>query len=121
MPLTKTSLFKPKDIRVANMAKALAHPARVLILRELAKRNECVCGEIVELVPLAQATVSQHLKELKTAGLIKGEVDGSRSCYCLDPEGVEFLVSTLNGLIEQMRSCCGPGDGTVRIEIPKNT
>ena len=119
MPLTKTDLFKPKDIRVARMAKALAHPARVLILRELAKRNECVCGEIVALVPLAQATVSQHLKELKTAGLIKGEVDGPRSCYCLDPEGVEFLASTLNGLLSQMQSCCSPMASMVQIEIPQ--
>jgi DNA-binding transcriptional ArsR family regulator len=106
MPRTKTALFKPKDIRVAQMAKALAHPARVLILRELAKRNACVCGEIVELVPLAQATVSQHLKELKTAGLIKGEVDGPRSCYCLDPAGVRFLIGTLNGMLGEIEVCC---------------
>ena len=106
MPATKTALFRSKDVRVASLAKALAHPARVAILRELAKRNECVCGEIVEMIPLAQATVSQHLKELKTAGLIKGEVDGSKSCYCLDPEGVRFLVDTMNEWLGEIRSCC---------------
>lgn len=107
MPLTKTDLFKPRDIRVAAMAKALSHPARVAILRELARRQECVCGEIVEAIPLAQATVSQHLKELKTAGLIKGEVDGPRSCYCLDPDGTQLLMETLDGLLGQMEACCG--------------
>lgn len=107
MPLSKTELFKPKDVRVAAMAKALAHPARVAILRELARRNECVCGEIVTVIPLAQATVSQHLKELKTAGLIKGEVDGPRSCYCLDPDGIRMLMGTLDGLLGQMEACCG--------------
>ncbi len=109
MPLSKTDLFKPMDVRVAAMAKALAHPARVAILRELARRNECVCGELVSKIPLAQATVSQHLKELKTAGLIKGEVDGPRSCYCLDPDGVSLLIETLSGLTIQMEGCCGGG------------
>ncbi|MCU0454460.1 MAG: metalloregulator ArsR/SmtB family transcription factor [Bacteroidetes bacterium] len=107
MPLSKTDLFKPKDVRVAAMAKALAHPARVAILRELARQNECVCGEIVSAIPLAQATVSQHLKELKTAGLIKGEADGPRSCYCLDPDGIQLLMDTLDGLLGQMEACCG--------------
>jgi DNA-binding transcriptional ArsR family regulator len=107
MPLSRIDLFKPKDVRVAALAKALAHPARVAILRELARRNECVCGEIVTAIPLAQATVSQHLKELKTAGLIKGEVDGPRSCYCLDPDGIQLLMDTLNGLFGQMEVCCG--------------
>lgn len=106
MPATKTELFNTKDVRIAALAKALAHPARVAILRELAKRNECVCGEIVDKIPLAQATVSQHLKELKTAGLIKGKIDGSRSCYCLDPDGVRFLVDTLNELLGKIRACC---------------
>lgn len=107
MPLSKVHLFPPKDIRVAAMAKALAHPARVAILRELAWRQECVCGEIVSAIPLAQATVSQHLKELKTAGLIKGEVDGPRSCYCLDPDGIQLLMETLDGLLGPMEACCG--------------
>lgn len=114
MPLSKTELFKPRDVRIAAMAKALAHPARVAILRELARRNECVCGEIVTAIPLAQATVSQHLKELKTAGLIKGEVDGPRSCYCLDPDGIQLLTDTLDGLLGPMEACCG--NQTVNIQ-----
>lgn len=104
MPRTKTELFKPKDIRIAALAKALSHPARVAILRELRRRNECVCGEIVDVVPLAQATVSQHLKELKTAGLIKGEVSGPRSCYCLDLEGLDRLKNTLGELMAALKT-----------------
>jgi ArsR family transcriptional regulator, arsenate/arsenite/antimonite-responsive transcriptional repressor len=93
MPVTKTDLFKKADVRLAEIAKALAHPARIAILRELARRNECVCGEIVHVIPLAQSTVSQHLKELKEIGMIKGEVDGPRSCYCINPERMlEFAV-----------------------------
>ena len=86
MPLSKTELFKPRDVRVAALAKALAHPARVAILRELAARNECVCGEIVSAIPLAQATVSQHLKELKNAGLIQGETKPPKIKYCINRE-----------------------------------
>ena len=71
------------------MAKALGHPARVAILRQLADEGECVCGQIVSALPLAQATVSQHLKVLKDAGLVQGEIDGPRVCYCLDPEGLK--------------------------------
>ncbi len=69
---------------MAALAKALAHPARIAILKELAKRQSCVCGEIVEVLPLAQSTVSQHLKELLNAGLIQGTVDGAKSCYCIN-------------------------------------
>jgi DNA-binding transcriptional ArsR family regulator len=106
MPTTKTELFQKKDIRIASLAKSLAHPARIAILRQLAERKECVCGEIVDRIPLAQATVSQHLKELKTAGLIKGEVEGARSCYCLDPEGIRSLVATLNEMLAEIHECC---------------
>ena len=84
MPKSKSGLFKRHEVRIAAIAKAISHPARIAILKTLAKKNECVCGEIVEVLPLAQATVSQHLKELKKVGLIKGEVDGPRSCYCID-------------------------------------
>jgi ArsR family transcriptional regulator len=69
---------------LALLAKAVGHPARVQILRLLARRQSCVCGEIVDQIPLAQSTVSQHLKILKDAGLIRGEVDGPRVCYCID-------------------------------------
>ena len=72
---------------MAAIAKALGHPARVAILALLARRESCVCGELVLELPLSQSTVSQHLKELKTAGLVRGDVDGPRVCYCLDPAG----------------------------------
>lgn len=86
------------DEELARLAKAIAHPARVRILRSLARKNACVCGELVELLPLAQSTVSQHLKVLKEAGLVRGEVDGRRICYCLAPEvlrRLRLLVASL--------------------------
>ncbi len=77
------------DEELAGLARALGHPARVAILRQLSERGECVCGQIVESLPLAQATVSQHLKVLKEAGLVQGEIDGPRVCYCVNPETVK--------------------------------
>lgn len=74
-----------EDVELAGLAKALGHPVRVQIMRILAARNSCVCGDLVEHLPLAQSTVSQHLKVLKQAGLIQGEVDGPRICYCVEP------------------------------------
>ena len=86
------------DAELARLAKALAHPARVAILRRLLAQGECVCGDIVSGLPLAQATVSQHLKVLKDAGLIAGEVDGPRVCYCVDPEIVKRFKNFIAGL-----------------------
>jgi ArsR family transcriptional regulator len=88
----------PGDAELARLAKALAHPARVAILRRLLAHGECVCGEIVSGLPLAQATVSQHLKVLKEAGLIQGEVDGPRVCYCINPKAVKRLQELIGGL-----------------------
>ena len=79
------------DGELAELARAVAHPARVKILRLLARRGQCVCGEIVRELPLAQSTVSQHLKILKEAGLVRGEVDGPRVCYCLSPRALRRL------------------------------
>jgi DNA-binding transcriptional ArsR family regulator len=84
MGLSKTEEFTVKDNRLAKYAKALAHPARVAILQLLIKKQACVCGDIVDELPLSQSTVSQHLKELKAAGLIKGDIDGAKVCYCID-------------------------------------
>jgi ArsR family transcriptional regulator len=84
------------DQPLADQLKALAHPARLEILRVLARRGRCVCGEVVEVMPLSQATVSQHLKVLKEAGLIQGRIDGRNSCYCLDPHGVAELREALD-------------------------
>jgi len=86
------------DTELADLAKALAHPARVQILRLLARRPSCVCGEIVEELPLAQSTVSQHLKVLKEAHLIQGQVDGVRVCYCLEPQALRRLKALVGGL-----------------------
>ena len=87
MAFHKREHFTEAEQQLAAVAKALGHPARVAIVRLLAQRRACVCGELVLELPLSQSTVSQHLKELKAAGLIQGEVDGPRVCYCLDATG----------------------------------
>lgn len=86
------------DLELARLAKAIAHPARVAILRMLIRHGECICGQIVDVLPLAQATVSQHLKVLKEAGLVQGEVDGPRVCYCVEPK----VVRRLKELIQEL-------------------
>lgn len=86
MGITKTDLFTKKQNEIASMAKALAHPARIAILQYLVKKNACVCGDLVEELGLAQATTSQHLKELKNAGLIQGTIEGVSVCYCINPK-----------------------------------
>ena len=88
----------PADDELAELSKALGHPARVRILRFLASQESCICGEIVSEISLAQSTVSQHLKVLKDAGLIRGEIDGPRTCYGLDPRGLKRLKALLAGL-----------------------
>ncbi|HKI44319.1 MAG TPA: metalloregulator ArsR/SmtB family transcription factor [Balneolales bacterium] len=95
MAVTKASLFEEKDIQLADWAKALAHPARIAILNVLARRCTCLCGDITGELPLAQSTISQHLKVLKEAGLIQGEIDGVKVCYCLNPEVVKQLHEML--------------------------
>jgi len=86
------------DEELATLAKALGHAARVQILRLLVRRTACVCGDIVDELPLAQSTVSQHLKVLKEAGLIRGEVDGPRVCYCIEPNALRRLKALVGGL-----------------------
>ncbi len=86
------------DAELAELAKALAHPARVQILRLLTRRSTCICGEIVDELDLAQSTVSQHLKVMKTAGIIQGDVDGPRVCYCLNPRTLRRLKAIVGGL-----------------------
>lgn len=103
-PPSQAPAALPNDEALANellarLAKALGHPARVAIIRLLLRRETCVCGEIVDELPLAQSTVSQHLKQLKEAGLIRGEVDGPRVCYCVD----EGAIALLRGLVEGLR------------------
>ena len=86
------------DLELAKLSKALGHPARVVIMRLLIARGECVCGAIVDELPLAQATVSQHLKVLKDAGLVQGEIDGPRVCYCVNPATVRRLKELIDSL-----------------------
>lgn len=87
-----------EEQELADLAKALGHPARVRILKILIERNACICGAIVEAIPLAQSTVSQHLKQLQEAGLIQGEIDGPRVCYCVDPVRLKRLKVLIAGL-----------------------
>ena len=86
------------DEELAGLAKALGHPVRVQIVRLLSRRASCICGDIVKELPLAQSTVSQHLKVLKEAGLIRGEIDGPRTCYCLEPRTLRRLKALIGGL-----------------------
>lgn len=95
MAISKVSLFEKEDIQLADWAKALGHPARIAILKVLARRCTCLCGDITEELPLAQSTISQHLKVLKEAGIIQGEIDGVKVCYCLNPDVVHDLNETL--------------------------
>jgi len=109
MASPKLTAFGTEENELAELAKALAHPARIAILKELAQRNVCVCGEIVEVLPLAQSTVSQHLKELKAAGLIQGTVDGAKSCYCINWDMIRRLQNLIGSFIEYKdggTSCC---------------
>ena len=97
-PDLRPSEGEAADAELAALAKAVGHPARVAILRLLARKAACVCGEVVDELPLAQSTVSQHLKVLKTAGLIQGEVSGPRICYCIDPRTLRRLKVLVAGL-----------------------
>lgn len=92
--------FPKKDIKLAEIFKALSHPGRIGILKVLAKKKSCICGDLVSNLPLAQSTVSQHLKVLKDVGLVKGEIDGPRSCYCIDQEVLERVMEQNEGFLE---------------------
>ena len=111
MGLSKTEIFTQKQNKLASMIKALAHPARIAILQTLIKADACICGDLVDELGLAQATISQHLKELKNAGLIEGSVDGPRSCYCINWKAFEkfnaefsFLFNKLK--VQNEKACC---------------
>ncbi|QJB54999.1 metalloregulator ArsR/SmtB family transcription factor [Pseudodesulfovibrio sp. zrk46] len=89
------------DDKLADICKALGHPARISILRQLIKEDRCICGRIVEALPLAQSTVSQHLKVLKEAGLVRGEIEGPKTCYCIDKETLFRLGLTMDSLMPE--------------------
>ncbi len=105
--IQKLDIKNPELVRSAEIAKAIGHPARIAILKILAEKKTCICGDISDQLPLAQSTVSQHLKALKKAGLITGEVEGVKTCYCLNPEGIRELTSMLSTLsVELLETCC---------------
>lgn len=108
MGATKTDHFTDRQNQVATIAKALGHPARVAIIEHLLKVNACICSDIVEELPLAQPTVSQHLKELKNAGLIKGSIEGNSICYCIDESTFELLKEYLSAIVTGLKAnkCC---------------
>jgi len=108
MGLTKTEEFTKAQNDLAVIAKALGHPARIAILQFLIKSKSCVCGDIVDELPLSQSTVSQHLKELKSAGLIKGEIDGPSVCYCVDEKAWSKAKKHLIDFMESYegQNCC---------------
>ena len=108
MGLSKTELFTDEQNKLAAMAKAIGHPARIAILQYLAEADACVCGDIVQQTGLAQATTSQHLKELKNAGIIQGNMEGTSVCYCISPdvwnEYREFFTSFFKKM--KKHKCC---------------
>jgi len=109
MGSSKTEGFTEEQNKIALLAKDMAHPARIAILQYLMRQKSCVCGDIVEELPLAQATVSQHLKELKAAGIIQGEIEGTKTCYCISAEGWEMLKSYFDGFLNAytgQQNCC---------------
>jgi DNA-binding transcriptional ArsR family regulator len=106
MGLSKKESFDTLQNRIADFSKALGHPARIAILQFLANQNSCMCGDIVEELPLSQATVSQHLAELKRVGLIKGEFDGPKVCYCIDKKVWNEAKDLLSQFMVDVKKCC---------------
>ncbi|MEZ4885810.1 MAG: metalloregulator ArsR/SmtB family transcription factor [Chitinophagales bacterium] len=106
MAYSKKNQFSPIEIRLAALAKALSHPARIAILQLLISKKSCICGDIVEELPLSQSTVSQHLKELKNVGLIEGEIDGPRVCYCVNNQTWQEMQDYFSKLFQLPHNCC---------------
>ncbi len=109
MGATKTEHYTKRQNEIALMAKALGHPARIAILEYLLKVNTCICGDIVNELPLAQPTISQHLKELKNAGLIKGTIEGNAVCYCINESTISKMQSYFETMADKLTSknnCC---------------
>lgn len=109
MGTTKSEIFTKGQNDLATLLKAIAHPARIAILQQIITANACICGDLVDELGLAQATISQHLKELKNAGIIQGTIEGVKVCYCIDPKVWELLQSQLGLLLNSYKglsSCC---------------
>ena len=105
MGITKTDLFTEEQNRLAVLAKAIAHPARIAIIQHIIKSNTCINNELVNELGLAQATVSQHLKELKKVGILQGTVEGKAMCYCINPDEWNFIKNEINEFFGQSLSC----------------
>jgi predicted transcriptional regulator len=109
MGLTKTEMFTAEQNQLAQLLKAMAHPARIAILQRILISNTCICGDLVDELGLAQATISQHLKELKNAGIIQGSIEGVSVCYCINPETWALLEKQIGGFLSTYKvpsSCC---------------
>ncbi|MCU0447549.1 MAG: winged helix-turn-helix domain-containing protein [Microscillaceae bacterium] len=108
MGLTKSEVFSEEQNQIAEYAKAFAHPARVAILQYLLEHRECICGDLVEVLPLSQSTVSQHLKELKRIGIIKGTIEPPKVCYCIDEQAWDKVQMMFEGVLNalQRTGCC---------------
>lgn len=109
MGLTKSEIFTSEQNQLSMLLKAIAHPARIAILQQIISANACICGDLVEELGLAQATISQHLKELKNAGIIQGTIEGVKVCYCIDPNTwslLESLLGSFLGSYQKTESCC---------------
>lgn len=109
MGITRTDIFTDEQNQLAVMLKAIAHPARLTILEHIINANACICGQLVDELGLAQATISQHLKELKNAGLIQGTTEGASVCYCIEPKAWALLKSKLNIFFDsytEPKTCC---------------
>ncbi len=108
MGASKSASFSTKQNKIANLAKALAHPARIAILEYIMSVDSCICGDIVNKLPLAQPTISQHLKELKQVGLIKGSIEGNAICYCINDQTMDELIHYFSKISIKIKnkSCC---------------
>ncbi|ESU18956.1 ArsR family transcriptional regulator [Flavobacterium cauense R2A-7] len=106
MGASKSEFFSEQQNELASLFKAISHPARVAIIEYLLKVDSCICGDIVNELPLAQPTVSQHLKELKNVGIIKGNIEGTAICYCLNPETMKKLENYFSGISKELKTKC---------------
>ncbi|MND28823.1 HTH-type transcriptional repressor SmtB [compost metagenome] len=109
MGVTRTEIFTKEQNELATMMKALAHPARIAIIQQLLKTEACICGDLVTEIGLAQATISQHLRELKAVGIIQGTIEGTSVCYCINEEVWNHYAETFKNLFTDLKSsknCC---------------
>ncbi len=106
MGASKSESFSIANNEIASIFKALSHPARIAIIDYLLTADSCICGDIVNELPLAQSTISQHLKELKNANIIKGNIEGTAICYCINPETIAKIVSHFGAITTQLKKKC---------------